>query len=307
MSHAEPRPAADPAAPLRGWRRWWIAARPRTLTMAVTPVVVGAALAWDERAAFDAAVFLLTLACATLIQVATNLLNDVSDYERGNDRADRVGPLRITAAGLATPAEVRRAAWLAFAVAVAIGLYLVWVGGVAILTVGLFSLVGGWAYSGGSRPISYGALGELWVLLFFGVVAVWGSRYLQSRDGSGLAVLYGLAVGSMAAAVLLLNNYRDLAPDRLAGRTTLASTLGPARARQVFAVLMLAPFALPTWLALTQPGQRALLLAWLALPLVLATIVRMRRLGGPQLNPVLGQAALAQVVFGALLTVGLLL
>ena len=292
----------------RDWRRWWVAARPRTLTMAVTPVVVGAALAWNEGAGLHAGVFALTLACALLIQVATNLLNDVADFERGNDRDDRVGPLRITAAGLATPAEVRRAARVVFAVALALGVCLVWVGGTAILAVGLLSLAAGWAYSGGGRPISHGALGELWVLLFFGVVAVWGSHYLQAGRGSPLAVAFGVALGAMAAAVLLLNNYRDLEPDRCAGRRTLAALLGPEGARRLFAVLMLSPLVLPAWLALAHPGRHPWLwLSWLVLPLLLGVVARMRRLVGPALNPVLGQAAMAQFAFGALVTVGLVL
>jgi 1,4-dihydroxy-2-naphthoate octaprenyltransferase len=292
----------------RGWRRWWVAARPRTLTMAATPVVVGAALAWNEGAGFHAGVLALTLACAMLIQVATNLLNDVADFERGNDRDDRVGPLRITAAGLATPAEVRRAAVVAFAVALALGVWLVWLGGPAILAVGLLSLAAGWAYSGGRRPISHGALGELWVLLFFGVVAVWGSHYLQAGGGSPLAVAFGVALGAMAAAVLLLNNYRDLEPDRCAGRRTLAALLGPEGARRLFAVLMLSPLVLPAWLALAHPGRHQWLwLSWLVLPLLLGVVARMRRRVGPALNPVLGQAAMAQFAFGALVTLGLVL
>lgn len=290
-----------------GWRRWWIASRPRTLTMAVTPVVVGAALAWSGGATANWPVFALTLACAMLIQVATNLLNDVSDFERGNDRADRVGPLRITAAGLATPAEVRRAATLTFAVAVVIGLYLVWVGGAVILALGAFSIVAGWAYSGGTKPISHGALGEVWVLLFFGVVAVCGSHYLQVHAWSTWSVAFGLAIGAMASAVLLLNNYRDLGPDRAAGRRTLASMLGPERSQVVFALLLLLPLLLPAWLALAHPEHRGLMLAWLVLPLLISLTVRMRRLSDSALNPVLGQTALAQLVFGALLTLGLLL
>lgn len=290
-----------------GWQRWWIAARPRTLTMAVTPVLVGSALAWSEGIAADWPVFSLTLACAMLIQVATNLLNDVSDFERGNDRPDRVGPLRITAAGLATPREVRRAANIAFGIAVAIGLYLIWTGGVAILALGVFSIIAGWAYSGGAKPISHGVLGELWVLLFFGIVAVCGSHYLQAHHWSTLALLFGMAVGAIASAVLLLNNYRDLEPDRAAGRQTLALTIGPERSRALFALLVLLPLALPAWLALTRPEYRMLWLACLALPIFIYVAVRMRQLTGPALNPVLGQTAMAQLVFGALLVLGLLL
>ena len=156
--------------------------------MAVTPVVVGASLAWAEGAVANWPVFVLTLACAILIQVGTNLLNDVSDFEYGNDRADRVGPLRVTAAGWATPSEVRRAAGVVFGLAMVIGVVLVWLGGLVILGLGLFSIVAGWAYSGGSRPVSHGPFGELFVLMFFGLVAVGGSHYLQAGQWSPLIV-----------------------------------------------------------------------------------------------------------------------
>lgn len=290
-----------------GWQRWAIAARPRTLTMSVTPVVVGAALAWSQGFPRQWLVLGMAVVCAMLIQGATNLLNDVSDFERGNDRADRVGPLRITASGLATPREVRRAAAFTFAIAAVVGLWLVWRGGAAILALGLISIVAGWAYSGGAKPISHSALGELWVLLFFGVVAVCGSHYLQAHEWSVLAVWFGLALGAMAAAVLLLNNYRDRDPDRAAGRRTLALAIGPQQSRTLFALLVLLPLVLPATLALADANYRALWLAWLALPLLVYVAVRMRRLTGPGLNPVLGQTALAQLVFGALLALGLLL
>jgi 1,4-dihydroxy-2-naphthoate polyprenyltransferase len=294
-----------PAPP--GWRRWWVGARPRTLTMAVTPVVVGASLAWSEGAAPRWAVLLITLACAVLIQVATNLLNDVSDFERGNDRPDRVGPLRVTAAGWATPAEVRRAAWTALGVAALLGLALVWIGGWVILAIGLFSIAAAWAYSGGKRPVSYRASGELFVLVFFGLVAVAGTHYLQAGRWSAVALPAGLAVGAMAAAVLLLNNYRDIAGDVAVGRRTLAAALGRGRAQLAFALLMILPFALPAWLALRDPAEPGAWLACLALPLALAVVRDMRRLEGPALNPVLARAALAQFAFGVLLSAGVLL
>ena len=275
--------------------------------MAVTPVVVGASLAWAEGAAANWPVFALTLACAVLIQVGTNLLNDVTDYEKGNDRADRLGPLRITAAGWATPGEVRRAASIVFGLAMVIGLVLVWLGGAVILGLGVFSIVAGWSYSGGSRPVSHGQYGELFVLLFFGLVAVGGSHYLQAGQWSPLIVPTGLAIGSMASAVLLLNNYRDLAADTAAGRRTLAAVIGPAQSRGLYAVLMLMPLALPTWLALRNPSHPAALLAWLSAPLLLSLVWRMGRASGAALNPVLGQTALSQAAFGSLLAAGMLL
>ena len=296
-----------PALDSHRWERWWVASRPRTLTMAVAPVLAGASLAWSHGATPDLPVFALTLACAVLIQVGTNFLNDVADHEKGNDGADRVGPLRITAAGWATPAEVKRAAWLAFGVALALGLVLVWSGGVAILALGLVSIAAGWAYSGGPRPVSYRATGEAFVLTFFGLVAVTGSHYLQAGHWSPVAVATGAALGAMAAAVLLLNNYRDLAPDAAAGRRTLAAALGAARARLVYAALMLLPFGLPAWLALRDPPVPYAWLAWLAAPLAVNAIAEMRVRTGAALNGVLGQTAIAQFAFAVLLSVGLLL
>lgn len=275
--------------------------------MAVTPVVVGCSLAWAEGAVPNWTVFALTLLCAVLIQVGTNLMNDVTDYEKGNDRPDRVGPLRITAAGLATPREVKRAAALAFGAAGALGLALVWVGGAFILALGLFSIAAGWAYSGGARPISYGPYGELFVLAFFGLVAVTGSHYLQAGAWSAATLPTGVGIGAVAAAVLLLNNYRDLAADRAAGRRTLAAVLGPERSRLLYAVLMLAPLALPTWLALGSPAHRGAWLGWLAAPLLVVAVVQMRRATGFALNPVLGRTALAQLALGLLLSAGLVL
>ncbi len=276
--------------------------------MAVTPVLVGSALAWSEGAAPRWLVFLATLACAVLIQVGTNLQNDVADFERGNDRPDRTGPLRVTAAGWASPGEVRRMTWTAFALASVLGLFLVWSGGVVILGIGLFSIAAAWAYSGGMRPVSYTALGELFVLVFFGLVAVSGSQYLQAGHWSALALPMGLAIGSMAAAVLLLNNYRDLAGDLAVGRRTLAVRIGPGRARVLYALLLLAPFALPLWLVFFgQPSRPAAILAFLALPVSLYLVVAMRRRQGAALNAVLGRTGLAQLAFGALLAIGLLL
>jgi 1,4-dihydroxy-2-naphthoate octaprenyltransferase len=275
--------------------------------MSVTPVLLGTVLASSRGWTMNWSVFLLTLTCAVLIQVATNLLNDVSDFERGNDRDDRVGPVRITAAGLASPMEVRRTATIVLIAAAAIGSLLVWIGGAAILALGVFSIVAGWAYSGGTKPVSHGALGELWVLTFFGVVAVSGSYYLQAHEWSAIAVLFGLAIGAMAAAVLLLNNYRDLGPDTIAGRRTLAAILGQQRTQLLFALLMLLPLLLPAAMAVADREWQRLWLSWLVLPLLVSIVVRMRRLTGRALNPVLGQTAMAQLVFGALITIGLLL
>lgn len=287
--------------------RWWLGARPRTLTMAIAPVLAGAALAWSDGFEPRAWVFLLTVACAVLIQAGCNLLNDVADFERGADGADRVGPLRITAAGLASPQEVKRAARAALAAAGVLGVALAWLGGPAIVAVGLLSILSAWAYSGGARPISYGWLGEVFVLVFFGVVAVTGTYYLQAGRWSVDALLAGVCVGAMASAVLLVNNYRDLDADARAGRRTLAAVLGHARAQALYAALMLAPLALALWFSLREPPRHGTWLVWLVLPLLASLVVRMRRSSGPALNPVLGQTALAQLAYATLFAIGVLL
>lgn len=299
-------PDAVVAAPPHGWRVWWTAARPRTLTIALTPVLLGTAIAWAEGAPHDWPAALAALLCALLIQAGTNLHNDAADFERGNDTPERVGPLRVTAAGWAPSADVRGAAFGAFAAAFALGIYLVGVGGWPILAIGVASLAAGWAYSGGPRPISHTPLGELFVWVFFGLNAVAGSHWLQSDRLSPNALLGGAALGCLAAAVLMVNNTRDLDGDLKAGRRTLAAVLGPVGARRAYGVMMLAPFAVP--LLFAWQGRIGALLALGALPLCAGAVQRMARgESGAALNLLLAGTARAGFVFGVLLAVGVML
>jgi 1,4-dihydroxy-2-naphthoate octaprenyltransferase len=278
---------------------WVLGMRPRTLTMAAVPVVVGAALAWGRDAHPDWLIFVVTLASAVLIQIGTNLLNDANDGERGADGPDRIGPVRITGAGFATPGQVRRAAVACFAGALVGGVYLILVGGMPILVIGLASLAAGYAYSSGPRPLSHGPFGEVYVIVFFGLVAVAGSYYLQShRMPDAAVVLTGIAIGCYAAAVLLVNNLRDVQADLRAGRRTLASRLGTRGTRQLYGLLLLLPFVM---LAVSW-GLQAVGLVWLALPVGLWLAMLFARLPvGPAMNAQLGRTALLQVLFGALL------
>jgi 1,4-dihydroxy-2-naphthoate octaprenyltransferase len=280
---------------------WVLGMRPRTLTMAAVPVVVGAVLAWAGGADRDWVTFFATLMCAVLIQIGTNLFNDANDGERGADGPDRIGPVRITGSGLAQPKQVRRAAIACFVAALIAGVYLVVVGGVPILLVGIASLIAGYAYSAGRRPLSHGPLGEVYVIVFFGLIAVAGSYYLQSRQLPDAAVvLTGIAVGCYAAAVLLVNNLRDTEADLRAGRKTLAGRLGPQACRQLYGLLVLVPFPMlaAAW------GLQALGLVWIALPACLWLAVLFARMPvGPGMNAQLGRTALVQVLVGALLIV----
>ena len=283
---------------------WWMAIRPRTLSLSAVPVLVGSALAWAEGAAIAWPPLAVALVCALLIQAGTNLFNDVGDALRGNDGPERLGPPRVTAAGLASAAQVRRAARATFGAAVVGGIYLVSVGGWPIVVIGLASLAAGWAYSGGSRPLSHSAWGEALVMLFFGLIAVAGSHYLQRGEFSASALASGLALGAHAAAVLLVNNVRDLEADRRAGRRTLAAVIGPAAARRLYGVFLLAPFALLS----TGFDASTLGPVWLALPVCLVLALRFRaQAPGAQMNVLLARTAQAQLLLGALLCVALLI
>jgi 1,4-dihydroxy-2-naphthoate octaprenyltransferase len=283
---------------------WVAATRPKTLVLAVSPVIAGVSLAAAETGNLVPFTALLTLLASVAIQAGTNLHNDAADFQRGTDTAARLGPPRATAQGWFTPDQVKTAAYLAFGLAFSIGVLLALRGGWPIVALGLASLAAGYAYTGGPRPIAYGPYGEVFVLAFFGVAAVWGSHYLQTLAPAPDAGLVGLALGLPAAAVLLLNNYRDLETDRAAGRRTLAQLVGPAGARLLYATLLLGPF--PILLAAGLPGQPWLTLA--ALPLALTLIYRLwRGPGGAQLNPLLGATGGYQAVVVALLVLGLAL
>jgi len=285
-----------------------MASRPHTLTIAVNPVLVGCAMAWADSGHIDPIWMALALLGALLLQLGTNLDNDVSDFERGTDRAGRLGLPRATALGLLTPRAVRTASRGCFALATAIGLMLAWRGGWPILVAGLFSAAAALAYSGGPRPISYTPFGDLVVFVFFGLVAVGGSYYLQTFGVTAGVLVAATMVGLPASAVLVVNNYRDLEPDARAGKRTLAVCLGRAFTRWEYALLMLAPFALLLPLALLTRPRAALLMPLLALPLALSLVRRFwRETPGPVFNELLARTARFQVLFALLLTLALTL
>ena len=207
-------------------RIWLMAARPRTLPAAVAPVLVGTALAATEDT-FKALTFLAALLGALFIQVGTNLSNDYSDARRGADTEDRLGPVRVTAGGLVPPRQVLVATYVAFGLAVLAGSYLIATAGWELLLVGAASILAGVLYTGGPRPYGYEGLGEVFVFLFFGVVAVAGSYYAQVEQLEWEALVLAVPVGLLASAILVVNNVRDLETDRRAGKRTLAVRLGP--------------------------------------------------------------------------------
>lgn len=287
-------------------RAWWLAIRPKTLTAAIAPVAVGAALAFRDGV-FVPMPALAALAGALLIQIGTNLSNDVLDYRRGVDNETRLGPTRVVQAGLLRPDRVMTAAIGAFALAVLVGVYLVWVSGWPILVVGVAAIISGVLYTAGPKPLAYVGLADLFVMLFFGLAAVAGTYYVQALTITTASLGYGVAVGALALAILNVNNLRDIDTDRAAGKRSMAVRLGPRMTRAYYAVCVAAAFAVPA--LVVQDGRYLLtsLIVLLALPLAVPPLRQVvGGATGKDLNPVLGQTAKLQAAHAGLIVAGLL-
>jgi 1,4-dihydroxy-2-naphthoate polyprenyltransferase len=288
-------------------RIWILASRPRTLPAAIAPVLVGTALAAAEDE-FRVLPFVAALVGSIFIQIGTNLSNDYSDARRGADTEERLGPVRVTAGGLMPPRHVLVGTYVAFAVAVAAGLYLAAVAGWELLVVGVASILAGVLYTGGPRPYGYEGLGELFVFVFFGIVAVVGSYYVQTEELRWEAFALAVPVGLLSSAILVVNNVRDIDTDRRAGKRTLAVRLGRERARRLFMAMIVLSFAAPV-ATFALGGLTAWLLVTLAaVPLAVPLIQTVSsRSDGPALNAALAGTGRLLAVFSLLLSAGVLL
>ncbi len=297
------RPATASPGPVR---RWVMAIRPATLPAAVSPVLVGTAVAFADDG-FRWGPALAALAGALLLQIGANLANDLFDYEKGADTEHRLGPTRVVQSGLLSASAVRRATALVFGLALLVGVYLTWVAGWVVVAIGLGSIAAAIAYTGGPYPLGYNGLGDLAVFLFFGLVAVCGTTYVQAGRVPGLAWVAAIPVGTLITAILVVNNIRDIHTDAAAGKRTLAVRLRRPGAVAEYALLLAAAYAVPPALVLT--GR---LDAWVLLPLITAPLAvrlwtRVARDTGRALNPSLGRTASLGVVFGGLFALGIVL
>ncbi|MFZ6028773.1 MAG: 1,4-dihydroxy-2-naphthoate polyprenyltransferase [Chloroflexota bacterium] len=281
---------------------WKLAARPKTLPAAVAPVLVGMAVAW-KSGGFRLGPALACVLGALLIQIGANIANDYFDYFRGADAGERLGPLRVTQAGLATPAEVRLAMLLVFALAVLVGLYLAWAGGWPVIAIGLASIAAAVAYTGGPFPFGYYGLGELFAFLFFGPVAVCGTVYVQMQAVPALALWASLPLGFLVAALLVVNNLRDIESDRKVGKRTLAVRLGVRATRGEYAILLAAAYLVP--LVLSPAYGPWLLLSWGSLALVPDLLRVIFTQSGRPLNLALAGTGRLVLVYGVLLALGM--
>ena len=301
-----PAPAQSAAIP-GGIRIWVMAARLRTLPAAIAPVLVGTSLA-GFAGVFLPLRFIAALLAAIFIQVGTNLSNDYSDARRGADTEDRLGPVRVTAGGLVPPSQVLVATYVSFGLAVLAGIYLVVVAGWQLLLVGAASILAGVLYTGGPRPYGYEGLGEVFVFLFFGVVAVAGSFFVQVTHLTWEAFALSVPVGLLAAAILVVNNVRDIDTDRRAGKQTLAVRLGRRRTRSMYAAMLVLAYLLAPVTWLFGPLEPWVLLCWLTAPLAVSLVRLVHdHTDGPSLNQALAKTGMLQLVFCVLLSAGLLL
>ena len=287
-------------------RTWLLASRPKTLPAAVAPVFVGTAIAFsaDKLNLLAASVALI---CSILIQIGTNFVNDLYDYLKGTDDENRVGPTRALAAGWITPSQMKRAIYFTFGITFILGLYLVWHAGWIILLIGILSIISGYAYTAGPYPLAYNGLGDIFVFLFFGIVATVGTYYVQALEFSGFALLASVPVGLLITNILVVNNYRDVDDDRKKNKRTLAVKFGKPFARLQYSVSVLISFLIPIYLFAVLSKSLFVLLPLISLPLALKLIKEINTFEGERLNKTLELTAKLSVIFSLLLSIGIVL
>jgi 1,4-dihydroxy-2-naphthoate polyprenyltransferase len=298
---------SDAAAIRPSMTRAWIgAARPPTLVAAAVPVFVGCAVA-HAQGRLEWAPAIAALLGAFLIQIGTNFANDVFDFEKGADTAERLGPTRAVQAGLVSPGRMRRAMWLMFGLSVLVGVYLTTVVGPLVLLLGAVSIASGIGYTGGPFPLAYNGLGDLFVFVFFGFAAVLGTVWVANGAVSWLAFAAAIPIGALSTAILVVNNLRDVDTDRKAGKKTLAVRFGTRAAFAEYVALLAIAFATPIAMVALGLASPWVLASLVAAPLALFLLVRIPKTRGRALNPMLVRTAQLLLLFGIPFTAGLAL
>ncbi|MFP2934371.1 1,4-dihydroxy-2-naphthoate polyprenyltransferase [Pyxidicoccus sp. 3LG] len=306
MSTSVPGVGPLAAKPKAGVKAWVMAARPKTLTAALVPVLVGTALAFGLGVG-RLLPALAALLGAVLIQIGTNFINDYYDFKKGADTHERLGPVRVTQSGLIAPGTVLAGAAVCFALATAVGLYLVVVGGWPIIAIGVASLVCGFAYTGGPYPLGYHGLGDLFVFLFFGLVAVTGTYYVQAGTVDPAAWWAAVPVGASGTMLIVVNNLRDATTDVKAGKRTLVVRFGTGMGKAEYVLLLALSYATPFAMYALGLAGPWVFLALLSLPLAVPPLRRVLKAQGAALNPALGGTARLQLFYGLLFAAGLYL
>lgn len=297
-------PLLDPTMPeLPTPSAWFMAVRPKTLPAAIVGVLVGCACG-AHAGGFRWGPSLGALLGALLLQIGSNFANDVYDFEKGADTHERLGPTRAVQAGLISPRDMKRGMWLVLALATLVGLYLTWAAGPWIVVVGVLSIASAIAYTGGPYPLGYHGLGELFVFVFFGVISVCATAYLNADSVGPLAPWLAISVGALSSAILVVNNVRDHETDRKSGKRTLVVRLGRSWGVVEYAALLGVAYAMPLWLVVRGVLGPWALLPLLSVPLGLKLCRQVAGSSGPALNQTLANTAKLLLVFGVLLSVG---
>jgi len=286
---------------------WLLAFRPKTLPAAIAPVIIGLSYAY-HLGIFKPFITFCTLFASILIQIGTNLANDVYDFEKGTDTEERLGPKRVTQAGLLTPKQVKKAMIFTFLFALLIGCYLAWIGGWPIVIIGSFAILSGIAYTGGPFPLGYNGLGDFFVFIFFGIVAVPGTFYLQGGElFDSFAIILGIVMGLMADCILIVNNIRDADNDIKTGKRTLAVIFGKKASKIQYSIFAIIPYLFPFWIFHHAFPKLAFFIVLFSLPICLRNIFDIWKKSGASLNLVLANTARLQFVYTILLAIGFLI
>jgi len=285
---------------------WLLAIRPKTLPAACAPIIVAAGLAWRDGV-FRFGPVLAALLAALLLQIGSNLANDVFDYKKGTDTEERVGFLRVTQAGLLTPKQVLAGMWTVFVLAAVLGVYLIYAGGWPILVVGVAAIVAAIAYTGGPYPLGYHGLGDVFVFIFFGPVALLGTYYVQAKAVSAAAVWASIAVGLAVVAILVVNNLRDIETDRKTGKRTLAVRFGAQFTKLEYFSVFAGAYLIPLVMVLLDLGSPFLLLTWLSVVFFIPLVKEVFHVRGSGLNKTLAGTARLVLIYSLLFAVGYLL
>ena len=291
------------ATPLSRFDVWKLAARPRTLPAASAPVIAASAAAFADGA-FDPLPALAALLGALLLQIGANFANDLFDFQKGADTAERTGPLRVTSAGLVTPKEIQMSMAVVFGLAALCGVYLALHAGWPVIAIGVLSILGALAYTGGPYPLGYHGLGEVAVFIFFGLAAVCGTYYVQALRLSPAAVWTAVPLGLLTVAILIVNNLRDIATDRASGKHTLAARFGAAWTQREHVGVVSAAYLMPIGMWLSGATSAWVMLSWLSLPLAFPLFKKVRTLTGRELNPVLAQTGQLELAYALALALG---
>ncbi|VAX28606.1 1,4-dihydroxy-2-naphthoate polyprenyltransferase [hydrothermal vent metagenome] len=287
-------------------KSWVLASRPKTLPAAVSPILIGTSVAYyDDKLNIIAAI--VALICSLLIQVGTNFVNDLYDHLKGSDSEERVGPERALATGMISVNEMKRVIYLTFVVTFLLGLYLVYIAGWPILLVGIFSIASGYAYTAGPYPLAYNGLGDIFVFVFFGVVAVVGTYYVQALQLTELIFVASIPAGTLITNILVVNNYRDIDEDRKNNKNTLAVKFGKQFSRIQYLVQMLIAYAVPVFVFINYDHSLAILLPLITLPIGIKLFRMLIILEGKALNKTLELTAKLSVIFSILFSIGFLL